>query len=278
MTPDGISKLQRSVDACIANGRKLLEDAEWSTHQASTGLALAMLAQEECAKAFVLALVRDEILPWTEDLRHSLSVHECKHLVMICMEWLSAINELRENEIFSQSAINETSSSQVRNLPPDVAKAMNIYRHENIERIGKRRPDRYSEWNGAARKAADGKRDRKKQLALYVGIGPDGDVASLPPTSTVEFDQEFTRAKALCEFADDVGRKCIFAYREYELFADVFGSMFKDLAPGFDGGDEEIFPSGIPGIVMVRRTITVAEVVPAEPTEDANSEHQDSFA
>jgi hypothetical protein len=67
MTTDRASRLQRSVDACIANGRKLLEDAEWSTHQASTGLALAMLAQEECAKAFVLALVRDEILPWTED-------------------------------------------------------------------------------------------------------------------------------------------------------------------------------------------------------------------
>jgi hypothetical protein len=48
----------------------------------------------------VLALVRDNILPWTEDLRRSLSVHECKHLVMICMEWLSEVNERRENELF----------------------------------------------------------------------------------------------------------------------------------------------------------------------------------
>ena len=61
-------KYQRSIQACIENGRRLLEDAEWTSNRASTGLALAMLAQEECAKAFLLALVRDEILPWTEEI------------------------------------------------------------------------------------------------------------------------------------------------------------------------------------------------------------------
>jgi len=76
-------KFQRSIHACIENSKKLLEDAEWAINQPSTGLALAMLAQEECAKAFVLALVRDEILPWTEEVRRSLSVHECKNLVMM---------------------------------------------------------------------------------------------------------------------------------------------------------------------------------------------------
>jgi hypothetical protein len=54
-------------------------------HRTSTGVALAVLAQQECAKAFVPALVRDGILPCTGDVRRSLSVHECKHLVTVIM-------------------------------------------------------------------------------------------------------------------------------------------------------------------------------------------------
>ena len=61
-------KFQRSIDACLEHIRGLLEDAEWSMHRSSTGLALALLAQEECAKVFVLALVRDDVLPWTEEV------------------------------------------------------------------------------------------------------------------------------------------------------------------------------------------------------------------
>jgi AbiV family abortive infection protein len=261
-------KFQRSAQACVENARKLLEDAEWSTNQASTGLALAMLAQEECAKAFVLALVRDEILPWTEDVRRSLSVHECKHLVVVIMEWLCSVNELRLNERFSQAV-----SSQITPVPPqlpsDVATAMNIFRHEMIEGIGRRSRERYSDWRGFARKVADGQRDRKKQEALYVGIGKDGDVRSLPPSSVETFTAELAHGKALVEFAEDVGRRCIFAYREYELFAEVFSTMFKDLASEGQGNTApgEVIPSGIPGIVFVRRSITVANVVSTEPTE-----------
>ncbi len=157
------ANLQQSIQACIKSGKRLLEDAEWLTHRESTGVALAMLAQEEFAKAFVLALVRDGILPWTEEVQRSLRAHECKHLVMIIMEWLLVVNELRS----SQSSDEVLRRDESLHLPPDVAIAMNIYRHEMIERIGGRNPEHYAEWGGAARKVAKGKRDRKKQAALY---------------------------------------------------------------------------------------------------------------
>jgi hypothetical protein len=38
---------------------------------AGTGMALALLAQEKFAKAFVLALLRNGILPWTEEVRRA---------------------------------------------------------------------------------------------------------------------------------------------------------------------------------------------------------------
>jgi len=100
-------------------------------------------------------------------------------------------------------------------------------------------------------------------MALYVGIREDGDVASHPPTSLEAFDEELTRARKLIEFAEDVDRRCLFARDEYELFAETFRTMFKDLgSDGEDGAsDEETFPSGIPGVVFVKRTIMVADVV-----------------
>lgn len=254
---DGI---QRSITACIENAKRLLEDAEWSYHQASTGLALALLAQEEAAKAFVLTLVRDRTLPWTADVHRSLSVHEGKHLVAVIMEWLFAVNEQRFGEGLKVPDIADSASY----LPRDVATAMNIYRHEMIERIGRRYPERRDEWRGLARKLADGRLDRKKQLALYVHIGKDGSLASEPPTSLEDFREEMARATSLVEFAGNADRMCIFAFREYELFTEIFNKMFADLAPGAVI-EEERFESNIPGVEFVKRTITVANVVDSDP-------------
>jgi len=184
--------LQQSIEACIRNGKQLLEDAEW-THQRSTGVALAMLAQEEFAKAFMLALVRDGILPWTEEVRRSLRVRECKHLVTIVMEWLWLVNEFRSHQPLEEFLRRDDSLQ----LPRDVAIAMNIYRHEMIERIGGRDPNHYPEWSGLARRVAKGKRDQKKQAALYVDIRYDGGVASEPTGSEGDRKKEFEYAEKL---------------------------------------------------------------------------------
>ena len=81
-----------------------------------------------------------------------------------------------------RSASGEATNTP-KHLPPDVATAMNIYRHELIERIGKRHPERYTDWKGRARKLADGQRDRRKQAALYVRVGDDGSLSSEPSES-----------------------------------------------------------------------------------------------
>lgn len=55
-----------------------------------SAVALAMLAQEEYAKAFMLVLVRDGCLPWTRELRRAARNRECKHLVGVIIERLGA--------------------------------------------------------------------------------------------------------------------------------------------------------------------------------------------
>jgi AbiV family abortive infection protein len=260
--------LQLSIEACIKSGKRLLEDSEWLTHRESTGIALAMLAQEEFAKAFVLALVRNGIVPWTEEVQRSLRVHECKHLVTIIMEWLSVVNEIRSNQSLEESLRKNDSL----HLPPNVAIAMNIFRHEMIERIGGRSPDHYPEWGGAARRIAKGKRDRKKQAALYVDIRDDGGVASEPTMSVQEFEAEFEYAEKLMEFAGDVDRNCIFASREYEMFGNIFREMFAESSepPEQMPFVTENYPEGIPDVVLVKRTITIADVI-VDPDAKATS-------
>jgi hypothetical protein len=77
----------------------------------------------------------------------------------------------------------------------------------------------------------------------------------------------------LIEFAGDVEREAIFARHEYELFADVFRSMFHDLTLSEVERDqlEERYPSDIPGVLFVRRTIKVATVGPSDPAGDEES-------
>lgn len=256
------ANLQQSINACIKSGKRLLEDAEWTTHRESTGIALAMLAQEEFAKAFLLALVRDDIVPWTVEVQKSLRSHECKHLVTIVMEWLLIVNELRSNQSLEELLRRDDSL----HLPANVAIAMNIYRHEMIERIGGRNPNYSAEWGGLARRVAKGKRDRKKQAALYVDIRSDGGVAAEPTVSMEEFKAEYGYAEKLMEFAGDVSRNCIFASREYELFGNILREMFAESCEPTEQMPlvTDDYPEGIPGIVLVRSTITVADVV-AEP-------------
>ncbi len=81
-----------------------------------------------------------------------------------------------------------------------------------------------------------------------------------------EFKAEYGYAEKLMEFAGDVSRNCIFASREYELFGNILREMFAESSEPTEQIPlvTEDYPEGIPGIVLVRSTITVADVV-AEP-------------
>jgi AbiV family abortive infection protein len=248
-----------SSHACLENAKRLLEDGEWCSNRPSTGLALVMLAQEECAKAFILILIHAQIIPWCDEVRKSLRLHNCKYVVIVFMEWLSAIHVIREAAWLRSQPQPVMDSSW---LPPEVAKAINIYRHEMLEDHRRNLSIPYPEWNGVARKTAEGKNDRRKQNALYIGIGRNGEVTSRPPTSIQEFEKELSRAKEIIAFTDTVQIFTPFDFPEYEHFKEVFGSVFTDLDPDFDrAAVEEVFPSDIPGIALVRRMITVADVV-----------------
>jgi AbiV family abortive infection protein len=217
--------LSKSVEACVSNGKKLVEDAsllfDWDRF--STALALAVLAQEEFSKAFILQLVVDGAVPWIQAVRQSISRHQCKHLLAIVMDWLPNFDDWLEN--FEQrKSVRPTTEEEFR-FPSDVATALNIYRHEEIERIRSGDPWKDDDWaTGNARKIADGSLDRKKQAALYVHITKNGDIGLHPGLITSEEAKEaIQRAKRLSDLP-------LTWSPEYETLKNAMIAVFANLS------------------------------------------------
>ena len=169
------AKLGEVSWACLKNAKRLLEEGEWCSYRPSTGLALAMLAQEQCAKAFVLVFVRDQIIPRSSDLRKSLYNHHCKYVLLIVMDWLAGKHRDRESAWLKSQLQLSVDSDRI---PPEVAKAMNVYHHEMLEDQSRNIEPRRSNGKGLQGKPLAEKTDQRKQDALYIGIGQDGRVTT----------------------------------------------------------------------------------------------------
>lgn len=243
----------RSLAVCNENGKKLLEDAktmlDWDRF--STALALAVLAQEEFAKSFLLQLVADEALPWVPEVQRSMARHQSKHLLAIVMEWLphfdfDRIEEQRKRNTerheqkmawyqrrieryhagLLQADPNDPEPTEEDfSFPPDVATALNIYRHEEVERFKSGYPWRDAEWStGKARKIADGALDKKKQSALYVDVTKTGEIGLHPGLITrAEAQEAIERAERLSD-------PLVSYSDEYRKLQEVLPTIFTNLA------------------------------------------------
>ncbi|MFY9619182.1 MAG: AbiV family abortive infection protein [Pyrinomonadaceae bacterium] len=169
--------LLRTIRVVLENGDRLAQDAEhlFEYDRSPSAFALAVLAQEEYAKAFFLHLVYAEAIPWSNDILQTLRDHASKQLLALVMQFLDPDDDI---VVWLKSR-----SESGNKLTPDVADALNIIRHERIPRQGP------WAWTGGdvdppcdrnARRIADGLIDRKKQSAFYVGVGPQFEVTSNP--------------------------------------------------------------------------------------------------
>lgn len=189
--------LSASISSCLDNGRRLLEetyDLEFR-NPGATRFYLAMIAQEEFAKAFMLLLIRDEVIPFSAPILRAMNDHACKQLVGLIMDYVI----MHWDEIDDLKAMIAADSEMGEKFPADVGSALELLRYEKIGR-----------WEGknwcwaddpnyepVAVGIAEGKKDRRKQDALYTRIGKDGRVTALP--------DQFTEQEAKIEI-DKAGR------------------------------------------------------------------------
>jgi AbiV family abortive infection protein len=184
-----------SARKCCANAERLLSDAQMVEFEKpkATHYFLSVIAQEETAKAFLLYLVSIEAITWTPFLLRATRDHHCKQLVGIVLDYLAPDFDkwMREMEL-------SKTQRKFPTFPKTVADALNILYHEKIRRwendcwFWAEDP----EYDKFAQQVADGVRDKAKQRGLYVDIGRNGQVASLPTLiKNKQADEEFERAK-----------------------------------------------------------------------------------
>ncbi len=216
-----------AIEACVRSGDELLADAEslrdWERF--STSFALAVLAQEEFAKAFLLHLVDRGVIRWSAGVRRFLTHHHSKHLVGVLMEWLAV-----PLETALERAEASLRGEPLDALPDDVAFAINILRHEKLDQLLEGWVLREPEWSGRSRKLAEGMLEREKQGALYVAISAKGRLRRRPGSiDKAQAQSEIDRAQRFSELAGDAHGSRILSRREYNLLCEIVAAVFADV-------------------------------------------------
>ncbi|WP_029624114.1 AbiV family abortive infection protein [Sphingomonas sp. PAMC 26617] len=125
------AKIDEAINACIENAQRLHEktyDLELRSLLA-TRYYLLVIAQKEAAKAFLLYLIREQIVSLTAAVRRALNDHACKHLVGMIIDYMIMHWELDELK-----AIIALDASLGADFPNDVGSAIEILRYEKIGR------------------------------------------------------------------------------------------------------------------------------------------------
>ncbi len=254
-----------TAKACLINGDRLLSDAETLSYDRSpTSLALAIIAEEEFAKGFLLFLVDSGVIPWNEAILLRVTRdHHCKQLLAMLMEYaspdfdemnarfdrrgsrLSEIERLleelpsfpeisdrteraalleRRRQLLSEIGRIEEKIRDDDSFPDHVAGAINVLCYEEIWRL------RWSSDEKDDRRAAQAiarARDREKQDAFYVDIGKTGQAISLPDKiDEAAVGRARERARQLRSLLSSVLENESVVYREFEQLIEALKVMF----------------------------------------------------
>jgi AbiV family abortive infection protein len=257
----GKSHFIDAAEACFANGEHLLDDADFISHPeqpSGTSFALATIAQEEFAKAFLLWLASRNVITWNALVCRATRDHTCKQLLGLVMqhlnpdwdeearrhkEWWAELEEHKSLLAAYQSSTDENErarmwkrveeiSAKHDSLPSSVKDAIFILRYEKIDRW------RSSNWewekepvyDPLAKSLFKGKLDREKQDALYVRLGRDGRVTNTPAQVKYEDAKAaMETAKRMFHFVKYMLASNEVKGMEYDKIESTFKSMFANL-------------------------------------------------
>ena len=215
-----------AIETCIENGERLLMDAQMLefSKPPATAIALIIIAQEEFAKAFILTLVLKGIVKWNKYLWRATRDHRCKHLLVMIMDYI--------NPDFDEfmKRMKEDLSWVEGILPPHVADALNIFRHE---KLGRWESNNWvwsepMEYDKNAKKVSNGKIDKYKQRHLYVDIRKDGSVLPHAIATQNEMEKEKDRAERLCYLVKSLLNDDKESYFEYKAVEEAFSALFSN--------------------------------------------------
>lgn len=213
-----------AVSTCVANGDRILDDAGYLEEYGRfpSARVLGILAQEEFAKAYLLKLVDEGVVPLCDEVVRACRDHSCKHLIALIMVYLFTPVE---DWLSRNKRVREAGTDVV--LPAHVADALNFFCNEKLLRW------RSKNWGWAedpsydqtAKNIGKGSLDQVKQNALYVGISRNG-VTSTPHCTAAEAREGIETAKMLKEVAEG---NDVFAFAEKDYIGTGLRAMLHEL-------------------------------------------------
>jgi AbiV family abortive infection protein len=234
--------LKAAIIACVENGFRLLDDADFlgGSTETPTAFALYILAEEEFGKALILHLVEVKILPWTQYIQRALRDHTCKHLMGVLIDFMELTEEewVAHHEAWSAAYRTGDPFPASKSLTAEVISALNLFRHEKIGRWENR-------WgylddlafDPSVEALARGSFDSKKQDALYVNIDRNGRLSNKPKPYTQHDDEhEKERAKRFGSFARSLAAESPPMGYEYERLTQLLKEIFSNLNTYVDSG------------------------------------------
>jgi len=173
-----------SAQVCLSNASATLDDARFllGGERFNRAFALAILAQEECAKCFMLCTCT--LQPrWDVAIWKALRQHEHKQALVEVME--RYVNWFAQHNAFALR-LNESALIQ----------APISYTPQ---------PDEFATWRSEVRKSVidKGSVDRAKQQALYVAIGKNGKVSSTPSCTREQAVAQLQKATTFQQVASN---------------------------------------------------------------------------
>jgi AbiV family abortive infection protein len=228
--PVNAFRLKESARASLTNGRRLLDDVEWLDYEEhrTTAYFLTQIAQEEFAKAFLLALVVRGVIPWDRRLLRAARDHTCKQLLGVVMDYLNP-----DYDEFKERCDAVILRHELLPMPRKIADAMNIFCHEKIGRWTEHTWvwDEDPEYDREALAVAEGRQDRIKQDALYARLATDGGVASTPVVVASEaLRAERERASRMCSLAEGTLDGAPHPGLDFDDVAETLRSVFGSVA------------------------------------------------
>jgi len=193
----------------------------------ATAYALAIISQEEFAKAFLLALVYKELISWNQYIRRASRDHSCKQLLVMVMDYINPDDDEWDKQM--QKIVDGETLD--RTLPPHVADAIKILKHDKLRKWGSRNSFRLEalEYDSLAKKTSEGLVDRKKQDQFYTDLSKDGSVITKTPITAEQFYIERDRAERLARVVKSMIEDEARPYFRYQKIAHSFDYIFKTM-------------------------------------------------
>lgn len=179
--PESALQLEQIIVASNRNVARLIDDARelFEGDRFPSAYALAVLAQEEAAKVYLLDLVRLGDVPWTEGVRRAVRDHRCKQLLAEVLDYMDSELEA----ILERAHLRLPDPPDLLRVPDRILSILEIFRYEKVGAFVDGHPPFWMDdprYDQEALRIAEGRDDALKQDAIYVRVGRNGQLATRP--------------------------------------------------------------------------------------------------